>query len=149
MIRRILLLKFVSWVVLSPVLALAPTLRFSGVPPTLRFSGVPHPSHPLRTGRLGLHVGAQDGVDVGLVAASGLLESFDNIMVTRMVRRSLGSAMVSLAVFQNDLSSLGISESSMSASRIRRKRLKSASPLVRDLEVVHVILPFIAMCSPG
>jgi hypothetical protein len=52
----------------------------------------------------------------------------------------LGSAMVSLAVFQNDLSSLGISESSMSASRIRRKRLKSVSPLVRDLEVVHVIL---------
>jgi hypothetical protein len=72
MIRRILLLKFVSWVVLSPVLALAPTLRFSGVP---------HPSYPLRTCRLGLHVGAQDGVDAGLVAASGLLESFDNVMV--------------------------------------------------------------------
>jgi len=61
-------------------------------------------------------------------------------MVARMVRRSLSSAMVSLTVFQNDLSSLGISESSMSASRIRRKRLKSVSPLVRDLEVVHVIL---------
>ena len=140
MIRRILLLKFVSWVVLSPVLALAPTLRFSGVP---------HPSYPLRTCRLGLHVGAQDGVDVGLVAASGLLESFDNVMVARMVRRSLSSAMVSLTVFQNDLSSLGISESSMSASRIRRKRLKSVLPLARDLEVVQVILPFIAMCSPG
>ena len=137
MIRRILLLKFVSWVVLSPVLALAPTLRFSGVP---------HPSHPCR---LGLHVGAQDGVDVGPVAASGLLESFDKVMVTRMVRRSLGSAMVSLAVFQNDLSSLGISESSMSASRIRRKRLKSVLPFARDLEVVRVILPFIAMYPPG
>jgi hypothetical protein len=136
MIRRILLLKFVSWVVLSPVLALAPTLRFSGMP---------HPSHPLRTCRLGLHVGAQDAVDVGLVADSGLLESFDNVMVTR----SLGSAMVSLAVFENDLSSLGISLSSMSASPIRRKRLKSVLPLVRDLEVVHVILPFVAMCSPG
>ena len=72
MISRILLLKFVSWVVLSPVLALAPTLRFSGVP---------HPSHPLRTCRLGLHVGAQDGVDVGLVAASGLLEPFDDVVV--------------------------------------------------------------------
>jgi hypothetical protein len=46
MIRRILLLKFVSWVVLSPVLALAPTLH-------IRFSGVPHPSHPLRTWELG------------------------------------------------------------------------------------------------
>jgi hypothetical protein len=46
MIRRILLLKFVSWVVLSPVLALAPTPTPT---PTLhiRFSGVPHPSHPL------------------------------------------------------------------------------------------------------
>ena len=64
MIRRMLLLKFVSWVVLSPVLALAPTLRFSGVP---------HPSHPLRTCRLGLHVGAQDGVDVGPVALPAFL----------------------------------------------------------------------------
>ena len=35
MIRRILLLKFVSWVVLAPVLALAPThhISFSHVPP--------------------------------------------------------------------------------------------------------------------
>ena len=96
MIRRILLLKFVSWFALSPVLALAPTLRFSGVP---------HPSYPLRTCRLGLHVGAQDGVDAGLVAASGLLESFDNVMVNPDGQAVVGSAMVSLAVFQNDLSS--------------------------------------------
>jgi hypothetical protein len=32
---------------------------------------------------------------------------------------------------------------------IRRKRLKLVLPLVCDLAVVHVILPFIAMCSPG
>src|SRR5271166_781045 len=67
---------------------------------------------------------------------------------TRIVRRSLGSGMVSFAAFQNDLPSLGISESSMSASRIARKRLKSVLPLVRAPEVLCVILPFIAMCPP-
>jgi len=41
MIRRILLLKFVSWCVLAPVLALAPTQH-------LRFGEMPHLSHPLR-----------------------------------------------------------------------------------------------------
>jgi hypothetical protein len=41
MIKRILLLKFVSWVVLSPVFALAP------IQP-VRISGLPHFSDPLR-----------------------------------------------------------------------------------------------------
>ena len=41
MIRRMLLLKFVSWCVLAPVLALAPTQH-------VRFSKLPHLSHPLR-----------------------------------------------------------------------------------------------------
>jgi hypothetical protein len=140
MIRRILLLKFVSWVVLSPVLALAPTLRFSGVP---------HPSYPLRTWRLGLHVGSQDGVDAGMVAASGLLESFDNVMVNPDGQAVFGFRHGELGGLPERFIQLEISESSMSASRIRRKRLKSVLPLVRDLEVVHVILPFIAMCSPG
>jgi hypothetical protein len=45
---------------------------------------------------------------------------------------------VSLARFQNDLPSLGMSESSMSASRMWRTRSKSVLPLVRDLEVVGV-----------
>src|ERR1700674_2982781 len=64
-----------------------------------------------------------------------------------MVRRSLGSGMVSLAVFQNDLPSRGMSESSMAESRIWRRRLKSVLP--GALEVVRVGLPFITMCPPG
>jgi len=52
-----------------------------------------------------------------------------------------------LGVLQNDLSSVGISESSMPASRIWRKPLKPALPLVRDPEVARVILPFHQLSS--
>src|SRR5437667_12682397 len=62
-----------------------------------------------------------------------------------MVRRSLGSGMVSRAVFQKDLPSLGMSEKSMSASRMARNRLKSVAPFARVPEVVCVVFPYIAM----
>src|SRR5207244_16941 len=68
---------------------------------------------------------------------------------TLIVRRALGSGMVSRAVFQKDLPSLGMSEKSMSASRMARNRLKSVAPFARVPEVVCVVFPFIAMCPPG
>jgi hypothetical protein len=52
MIKRILLLKFVSWVVLAPVLALAPTQH-------VRIDGAPHFSYPLRKWASLYEVGAK------------------------------------------------------------------------------------------
>jgi hypothetical protein len=57
MIRRILLLKFVSWVVLGPVLALAPIQH-------VRISGMPRFSDALRSESFELHYRASSGLGV-------------------------------------------------------------------------------------
>jgi hypothetical protein len=101
---------------------------------------------------LGFHVGAQDGVDAGLVAFAVLLEPLHDVVVHAdgeavfyLERR--GSGRVSLAVAQNDLPSLGMSEKSISESLRARRRLKSVAPLERVREVVCVVLPFIFLSS--
>src|SRR5208282_6482056 len=66
-----------------------------------------------------------------------------------MVSRSLGSGMVSRAVFQKAFPSLGISEKSMSLSRMARNRLKFVAPFDRVPEMVCVVFPFIFVCPPG
>ena len=94
---------------------------------------------------LGFHVGAEDGVDAGLVTFAALFEPLHHIVVHADGEAVFRFGRGSLAVAQNDLPSLGISEKSISESRRARKRLKSVAPLEREREVVCVVLPFIAI----
>ena len=96
---------------------------------------------------LRFHVGAQDGVDARLVRGR-----FSSATARRrgqlgwlggLARAPRGPGMVSRPDFQKDLPSLGMSEKSMSASRMARNRLESVAPFARVPEVVWVVLPFV------
>ncbi len=101
---------------------------------------------------LGFHVGAQDGVDAGLVAFAVLFEPLHDVVVyvdgeAVLCFSTRGSGRVSLAVSQNDLPSLGMSEKSISESCRALRRLKSAAGLERVREVGCVVLAFLLLSN--
>ena len=95
------------------------------------------------------HVGAQDGVDAGLVAAAVFLQPLHDVVVNSDGEAVFGFRHGEPCGLPEGFTEPGMSEKSMSASRIARNRLKSVAPFARVPEVVCVVFPFIAMCPPG
>src|SRR5271157_2386794 len=96
--------------------------------------------------RLRLHVGAQNGVNTGLVAAALLLEPFHNIMVNPDCQAVLRLRHGELRGLPKRLTQLG----NVGVVDVRIAHLAQAFEVSLALGprpwVVCVILPFIAMC---
>jgi hypothetical protein len=112
---------------------------------SLREGGIPQLSGVVG---LGFHVGAEDGVDAGLVAFAVLFEPLHDVVVDADGEAVFGFRQGELGGGPERFAELG-DEKSISESRRARRRLRSVAPLEREREVVCVGFSFIAMCPPG